>query len=139
MTNQPENVNQPKEIETRSKEAVPREQTRPGAVFRPDVDIVERGDDYLVTADLPGADDQHVSIRLEKGVLAIDADLAVLPDPGWTALYREYLPGGYHREFALSDAIDAEKIQASMRNGVLELRLPKAERSRSRTIEVRSA
>lgn len=125
------------EIQTRSKQAIEREHTREGWTFRPDVDILETADEYLVTADLPGVDENHVEVRLEEGVLSIDGTLAVEPEPKWTPLYAEYRLGGFHREFALSDRIDAAKITAKMRDGVLELRLPKVERHRPRQIEVR--
>jgi HSP20 family molecular chaperone IbpA len=132
-------ANQNTELETRDKQAVERERTRPGLTFRPDVDIVERPDAFLVYADLPGVDDRHVEVRLEDGVLSIEAELASGPDPAWTPLYQEYRLGGWQREFRLSEAIDSERIHASMRDGVLEVRLPKSERHRPRQIPVQSA
>lgn len=127
-----------REIETREKREVEREQTRSGIVFRPDVDIVERPDAFLVCADLPGVDEQHVDVRLEKGVLSIRADLAIEPEAGWQPLYHEYRVGSYCREFALSDQIAVDQIQASMSDGVLDLRLPKAQGHRPRSIEVKA-
>lgn len=128
-----------KEIEGRGKQTLERERTRPGFVFRPDVDIVERADAFVVTADLPGVDEEHVRVRLEEGVLFIDAELAVGPEPSWNPVYVEYRLGGYHREFGLSEEIDVDRISASMRDGVLELLLPKTERHRPRTIPVQAA
>jgi HSP20 family molecular chaperone IbpA len=132
-------ANQNTELETRDKQTVERERTRPGLSFRPDVDIVERPDAFLVYADLPGVDDRHVEVRLEDGVLSIEAELASAPDPAWTPLYQEYRLGGWQREFRLSDAIDSERIRATMRDGVLEVELPKSERHRPRQIPVQSA
>jgi len=132
------NQNPTREIETREKQEVEREQTRPGIVFRPDVDIVERADEFLVTADLPGVDEPHVDVRLENGLLTIRGELGVEPEPEWQPLYGEYRLGSYYREFALSDRIDVNGIKASMKDGVLELHLPKAERHRPRNIEVRA-
>ncbi len=127
-----------REIETREKQEVEREQTRPGLVFRPDVDIVEQERGFTVTADLPGVDEEHVDIRLENGILAIRAELAVEPEAEWQPLYGEYRVGSYYREFALSDRIDASGIEATMKDGVLDLHLPKAEQHRPRNIEVRA-
>lgn len=132
------NQNPTREIETREKQEVEREQTRPGIVFRPDVDIVEQTGEFMVVADLPGVDDQHVDVRLENGILAIRADLAVEPEPEWQPVYDEYRMGSYYREFALSDRINVEGIEASMKDGVLELRLPKVEQHRPRSIEVKA-
>jgi HSP20 family protein len=137
MTKPTETVTESQEIQARSKQPVEREGMRPGWVFRPDVDIVERAEEFLVTADLPGVDEANVDVRLEDGVLSIDARLVEEPDPSWTPLYAEYRPGGYHREFKLSEHIDDSGISAEMRHGVLRLRLPKTERHRPRVIEVR--
>jgi HSP20 family protein len=124
------------DLQTHEKQPVEREGMRPGPVFRPDVDIVERADEFIVTADLPGVDGNSVSVKLEDGVLAIDAELATQPDPSWTPLYAEYRTGGYHREFRVTDAIDPDRIEASMRDGVVELRLPKTDRHKPRRISV---
>lgn len=126
------------QIQTREKQPVEREQTRSGWYFRPDVDIVERAEDFLVTADLPGVDESHVRVHLEGGVLAIDADPALEPDPKWRPLHEEYRFGGYHRQFTLTDRIDTEHISASLRDGVLELQLPKVDRHRPRSIPVQA-
>ena len=132
------NENPTREIETREKQEVELEQTRPGLVFRPDVDIVERTGEFLVTADLPGVDDQHVDVRLDRGVLSIRAALAIEPEAEWQPLYGEYRVGSYYREFTLSDQIDVNGIKASMKDGVLDLHLPKVEKHRPRSIQVKA-
>ena len=129
---------QGRQLEPREKHAVEREGTRPGPTFRPDVDIVEQKDAFVVVADLPGADDRHVEVRLENGLLSIDATLASEPQTSWTPLYAEYRLGGYHREFSLSEAIDADAIEARMTDGVLQLRLPKTSRHQPRRITVQA-
>jgi len=122
----------------REKQPLERETTRGGAVFRADVDIVERGDEYLVNADLPGVESNDVQVRLEAGVLSIETTRGFAPEPGWTPLYGEYQSGSFYREFQLSDQIDVSRISAKMRDGVLELHLPKAEQHRARRIQVTS-
>jgi HSP20 family molecular chaperone IbpA len=127
------------ELQTREKQAVAQETTRPGPVFRPDVDIVERANDFLVTADLPGTSGHHVDVRLEEGLLSIDATPSVAPEPSWAPVHAEYRVGSWHRQFVLPDRIDAERIHAEMKDGVLELVLPKLEQHRPRRVEVRGA
>lgn len=129
---------QGRELRPQEKQVIEREGMRPGLVFRPDVDIVEQKDAFLVKADLPGVDDRHVEVRLENGLLSIDAALAMEPDPAWTPIYAEYRAGGFHREFRLSDAIDADEIEARMIDGVLEVRLPKRSQHVPRQINVRA-
>lgn len=130
--------NQNREIEAREKAEVLTEDTRPGLLFKPDVDILEHPEAFVILADLPGASEESVDIRLEKGILTLDARVA---NPGGDSLprYAEYREGGYHREFRVSDEIDAASVSAKMRDGVLELRLPKSAESRPRRIEVAAA
>ena len=63
------------------KQAVREEGTRPGPIYRPDADILERAEEYVVLVDLPGADEQSVQVRFEKDVLRIEASAAGAPDP----------------------------------------------------------
>jgi HSP20 family protein len=134
MSNQAET----RDLEVREKQISEAEGTRPGPVFQPEVDILERADGYLVYADLPGADEKSVSVKLENGMLVLDAELATTPDPGWRSLLEEYRFGSYHREFRISEGIDTARVSASLRDGVLELELPKSESRRARSVTVQA-
>ena len=125
-------------LEHREKEELEGEGTRPGPVFRPDVDVLERPEGFVIYADLPGADDGSVEVRLEKGTLSLDAQLAISPEDRWTPLHTEYRPGAYHREFRISEEIDANAVSATMRKGVLELYLPKAAKRQPRAIRIQA-
>jgi HSP20 family protein len=118
------------------KQPVREEGTRPGPVYRPDADILERSEEYLVLIDLPGADEQSVQVRFDKDVLTIEASPAIATDAAWTPRHIEYQPGAYAREFRIADGIDVESIRASLKNGVLELHLPKSGRRRPRNIQI---
>ena len=125
-------------LEAREKQELEREGTRPGPVFRPEVDILENQDAYVIYADLPGVDDKSIDVRLEQGTITLDARLATLPEAGWNPLHAEYRIGSYHREFRISDGIDSSGVSAKVSNGVLELRLPKIEEHRPRVVPVRA-
>jgi HSP20 family molecular chaperone IbpA len=125
-------------LQTRNKQELEGEGTRPGPVFRPDIDILERSDAYLIYADLPGADEESVDVRLDRGALSIDARLATLPEEGWVPLHAEYRLGSYHREFRISEDIDAGGVTARVSNGVLELHLPKSAERQPRAIQVQA-
>lgn len=125
-------------LQAREKQELPEESTRPGFVFRPDIDILENHDGYVIYADLPGADDKSVDVRLDRGTLTLDARLATAPDPSWTPLHAEYRFGSYHREFRISEDIDPAGVAAKMQNGVLELVLPKSAARRPRAIQVQA-
>ena len=131
-------TNKNREIDARDNVEFVTEDTRPGLVLRPDVDILEQSDAYVILADMPGANEQSVDINLDNSVLVLDARLAREPEEG-AARYAEYRSGGYHREFRISEDIDPKGVSAKMSNGVLELRLPKNAESRSRRISIEAA
>jgi HSP20 family molecular chaperone IbpA len=107
-------------------------------VYTPDVDIIERKDDIIVMADMPGVDENSVDITLEKNVLTIYGKVdAEIPEQHrlWLS---EYGIGDYQRTFTLSDEVDRNRIQATVKNGVLRLILPKAEEVKTRKIAVKT-
>lgn len=112
------------------------ERTRDRKVFSPRTDIIENSDQYLVIADVPGADDSSVSITLEKNVLSIEARTNTSAPEGHTLVLSEFGMGDYARSFVLSDQIDREKIEASVKNGVLRLVLPKSGPAKAHQIKV---
>jgi HSP20 family molecular chaperone IbpA len=130
-----------REIATKEKQelAKPQEQTRPGRYFVPDVNIYEFDESLKLWADMPGVKEQDVNITLKDGVLTIVGQVATDMYAGLRPMYTDYNVGNYHREFSLNENIDESKIRATLRNGVLELELPKKEKARPRQIEVRSA
>jgi HSP20 family protein len=120
---------------TTSEQPAAAERTRSGGCYRPHVDIVEQNDEVLVVAAVPGASAESIDVRFEDGMLEIEA--AVPPRPGSDGyLLREYDVGDYYRSFQVSEAIDASKISAQYADGVLTLRLPKAESVKPRKIAV---
>jgi HSP20 family protein len=113
------------------------EKTRAGRYFLPDVDIYESGDALHLRADMPGVKDQDVEVTLENGVLTIEGKVVLDMYQGLSPLYTEYNVGNYFRQFELNEMLDESKISAKMKDGVLELELPKAEAAKPRRIEVK--
>ncbi len=111
--------------------------SRERPVYAPKADILETADAFLVIADLPGVDEQSVEINLDKNVLHVSAHPQAENLQGYTLHYAEYTPGDFERRFVLSELIARDKIEASMKNGVLTLRLPKAGAARARKISVK--
>ena len=129
------------EIKTTEKQAVqqPQEQTRPGRYYSPEVDIFETRDALKIRADMPGVRDKDVSVTLHDGILTIIGNVATDIYANLTPLYTEYNVGNYIREFALNEDIEEGGIRAKLRNGVLEVELPKKEKAKPRRIEVQGA
>ncbi|HWR71906.1 MAG TPA: Hsp20/alpha crystallin family protein [Nitrospirota bacterium] len=114
------------------------ERTRPRKVYTPAVDILERKDDIVVTADMPGVDEKSVDITLEKNVLTIYGMVEPQFPEGQRLALSEYGVGDYQRAFTLSEEVDRDRINASVKNGVLRLVLPKAAAVKARKIEVQA-
>jgi HSP20 family protein len=112
------------------------ERTRPHKVYAPNVDILERKDEIVVTADLPGVDEKSLDITLEKNVLTINGRVESEVHEPYRMAYSEYGIGDYQRAFTLSDEVDKERIQATMKNGILRLVMPKAAAAKTRKIMV---
>jgi len=126
-----------KELATSKKQEVTgNELTRPGRTFVPDVDIYETPDSLWLRADMPGVDEQSIEISVNDGVLSVQGQVAVKDYENLAPIYTEYNVGNYARRFTLANTIDAERISARMKNGVLELELPKAEKAKPRRIAI---
>ncbi len=126
---------------TKKEASVPEgvERTKPRRVFKPDVDIIEEKDETVLTADLPGVDEKSLDITLEKNVITIRGRIGTEIPAGLRLAYGEYEVGDYERAFTLSDEVDKEKIQASIKSGVLKLVLPKAAAAKTRKIAITAA
>ena len=113
------------------------EQTRPQNLYTPATDIYETQEQLIVLADMPGVKQDGVDITLEQNILTIYGHVDQPEFPGYNLTYAEYGMGSYRRVFALSNEIDREGIQASVKNGVLKLILPKSKRAMPRKISVK--
>jgi len=115
------------------------EQTRNRRVYSPRVDIFEKDNTIVLLADMPGTDEKNINISLEKNILTITGEVDVQQRQGYQLEYAEYGVGDYSRSFTVSEDIDRDKIEATVKNGVLRLTLPKAEAAKPRRIDVRAS
>jgi HSP20 family protein len=115
-------------------DTLPAEVTR-GLTYTPRVDILETEDELLLLADLPGVKEENVDVRFENGELTLHARRAPVKTTG--AILWENQVGDFFRAFRISEQIDAGKIWAELKNGVLTLHLPKMETAKPRKIAVR--
>jgi HSP20 family protein len=118
--------------------STPAEQTRPGLVFTPAVDIFETDKEITVLADMPGVKAGDLNIDLRENVLTLDGQVRAPEEKDEVDIMREYGTGKYYRQFTLSQVIDQPKIDALLKDGVLRLKLPKVEAATPRKIAVKS-
>lgn len=114
------------------------EQTRPGPVYSPAVDIFEHESAITVLADMPGVRAQDLDIDLRENVLTLTGRVSEPAAERQAYVLREYEPGTFFRQFTLGSTIEQSKIDAKLTDGVLRLELPKAEKARPRQIAVRT-
>ncbi len=102
----------------------------------PAVDIVEDADGITLHADMPGVPRDALQVHVDGDTLKIRGDIALPLAADSDARYAELRHGAWERSFALSRELDSAQIAASLKDGVLTLRIPKAEHARPRRVDV---
>ena len=125
-------------IQEKKEVSTPFEQTRPGLVFTPSVDIFETDKALVLLADMPGVKAEDLSIDLRDDTLTLAGDVRPEQKPGENEIFTEYEVGKFYRQFSLSEIIDQAKIDAQLKDGVLRLTLPKVEKATPRKIAVQT-
>jgi HSP20 family protein len=127
-----------KEIKVKEKQelSTPAEQTTPGPIFTPEVDIFETEKAITLLADIPGVPPEKLNIDLRDNVLTLIGDVDSVGGPNEENVLSEYESGRFYRQFTLSEVIDQNKIDAKLADGVLRLNLPKVEKATPRKITV---
>ena len=129
-----------KELQAKDKMQVttPAEQTMPGIVFTPAVDIFETDKEITLLADIPGVEAKNLNIDLRDNTLTITGVIEPVEGADEEDILVEYEIGTYYRQFTLSEVIDQSKIDAQLNDGVLRLHLPKVEKATPRKITVKA-
>lgn len=109
--------------------------------WRPAVDVVEEDDAFVLTAELPGMERDDVEVEVESDVLRIRGDKEEVSEREgeegeWSYRVSERSFGSFSRSFTLPRSVEAGRIEAAFRNGVLEIRMPKREVARGRKIAI---
>ena len=128
------------ELKVREKQEVasPAEQTAPGLVFTPAVDIFETEKEITLLADMPGVKPDDLNIDLRDNTLTLSADIAPVENANEEDILVEYEIGRYYRQFTVGEIINQENIDAQLNDGVLRLSLPKVEKATPKRITVKT-
>jgi len=105
--------------------------------FNPAIDVAEKDDNLVITAELPGLKKEEVELEIEKGVLTIRGEKKEKKEEKTTRMYvieRSY--GMFERAFALPQYLDLDKVNAEFENGVLVVKIPKVEHEKGRKVEI---
>ena len=131
---------QSKELKVREKQEVasPAEQTTPGLVFTPAVDIFETEKEIALLVDMPGVKADDLIIDLRDNTLTLSADESPADNTDEQDILVEYETGRYYRQFTLGELVNQENIDAKLNDGVLRLSLPKVEKATPKKIAVKT-
>lgn len=124
------------EVQEKKELAEKEEKTVPARYYVPQTDIYETNDALTVVMEMPGVRKDDIDIKIEKDVLDIEGQIDFSKYAEMRPLYTEYNIGHFARKFSLSSKIDQDKISAEIADGVLTLRLPKAEEAKPRQIKI---
>jgi len=102
----------------------------------PAVDIFEDADGLTLLADMPGVSRENLDVRLDGDTLAIEGNVSIATPDGMRALWAEVNAPRFRRKFTLSRELDAGRIEANLKDGVLSLRIPKQAHAQPRRIDV---
>ena len=109
---------------------------REGPAITPPVDVCETQEGITLYADMPGVAKDKLSVRVEADTLSIEGEITIATSAGMEASHAEVQTPRYRRAFTLSSELDADKVEAEFKHGVLKLRIPKAEHAKPRKINV---
>jgi HSP20 family protein len=110
--------------------------TRPAAM---PIDAFRRGDEFLVQFDLPGIDTASIDLTVERNVLTVHAERRRKEADGVELLIGERPQGTFSRQLFLGDTLDADRIEAEYRDGVLTLRVPITEKAKPRRVPIQAS
>jgi HSP20 family protein len=117
----------------------PSEPTRSEAALMPPVDVIEDVAGITLYADLPGVPKDKLNLQVEADTITIEGDVALDVPEGMDATHVEVNLPRFRRVFTLSKELDPQKVSAEFQNGVLTLRIPKAEHAQPRKIQINVA
>ena len=133
---------EPKAIMKSQSETVPVPASEPAAsqwLYNPDADIFERGDEYIMTLDLPGVAHDQIELTVENWTLTIRGRVPQRYPRDGQVIRCEYGIGDYYRQFRLGESLNPDRITAEWSDGTLTVHLPKATAAQSKKIAIQQA
>lgn len=126
------------DTKTNESKSVARPMPKNEAAFTPSVDILEKPDELVLSLDLPGVKADDVDIHFERGELTVKATRKAREPKGRPLLTEFGAAGTFYRAFLISQEVAADKISADLKDGVLTVRLPRAEAAQPRKISLKA-
>ncbi len=113
--------------------------TERGRAWVPAVDMIDRPDEVIVRADLPGLEQKDVNVTIQEGVLTVRGERKAEPEEKEEDYYCcERTFGAFARSLSLPPGVDAEKVKATFKNGILEIHLQKSKEAKGKKVEIKA-
>jgi HSP20 family molecular chaperone IbpA len=113
-------------------------EAEPDVFLRPAVDIFEDDDQLTLLADMPGVSRERLNVRVDRDTLVLEGAIDIEGAAELQALHADVRAGSYRRSFVLSQELDPERIEATLKDGELSVRIPKRAELRPRRITVQA-
>jgi len=126
------------DVTTRESTAAERAEREPSLVIVPEADVFEDSSGITLQLDMPGVAKDRLNLQVSQNALVIEGGAQISMPQDMAALHAEVRSTRYRRSFVLSEELETEKIDASLRDGVLTVRIPKRAELQPRRIEVRA-
>jgi HSP20 family protein len=111
----------------------------PASALAPPADIFEDADGISIVLDMPGVTKDRLTLKADRNELVIEGQASIEMPEGMEAAYAEVRSVHYRRSFVLTNELDTDSVGASMKDGVLSIRVPKRDELKPRQIEVQTA
>ena len=126
------------DVTTRESTAAERAEREPSLVIVPEADVFEDSSGITLQLDMPGVAKDRLNLQVNQNALVIEGSAQISMPQDMAALHAEVRSTRYRRSFVLSEELETDKVDASLRDGVLTVRIPKRAELQLRRIEVRA-
>ena len=131
-------MNDKTEVAGRESAAAERAEREPAFVIVPEADVFEDANGITLQLDMPGVAKDRLNLQVNNSALVVEGNAQIQMPEGIAALHADVRSTHYRRSFVLSEELESDKIDASLRDGVLTVRIPKRAELRPRRVEVRA-
>jgi HSP20 family protein len=127
------------QVQSQDRGQLEQKQQEPSLVLAPPADIFENGDGIGIVLDMPGVTKDRLTVKSDRNELVIEGEASIDMPAAMQSAYAEVRSARYRRTFVLTNELDSDLVEASMKDGVLSIRIPRRAELKPRQIEIQTA
>jgi HSP20 family protein len=127
------------QVQSQDRGQLEQKQQEPSLVLAPPADIFENGDGIGIVLDMPGVTKDRLTVKSDRNELVIEGEASIDMPAAMQSAYAEVRSARYRRTFVLTNELDTDSVEASMKDGVLSIRIPRRAELKPRQIEIQTA